>query len=170
MHKLQGVQPGSEQILSLQSGLYKGSAYLFFFSATTNVTEKNIVSTIARAVWWYCLEEPSTKTECDYLFGWIKNGHKCKILPKMVNPRDVAGNAEEEEKGEEDEEEEEKGEEEEEKKKEGEERRRRRGKRRRRKIGSMEVHIRQTFKELGIHCGRQRNERDGGRCVCWLVA
>ena len=37
------------------------------------------------------------KTECDYLYGWIlKNGHIRKISPKMVNPSDLAGNAEEE--------------------------------------------------------------------------
>ena len=37
----------------------------------------------------------STKTECDYLHGWIKKpSHTQKSHPKMVNPRD--GNAEEE--------------------------------------------------------------------------
>ena len=35
--------------------------------------------------------------KCDYLYGWIKNSHICKISPKMVKPRDIAGNAEEEE-------------------------------------------------------------------------
>ena len=41
---------------------------------------------------------PSTKTECDYLCGWIiKQSHKSKI----VKPRDLAGNAEEEEEEEE---------------------------------------------------------------------
>ena len=41
---------------------------------------------------------PSTKTECDCLYGWlIKKGHICKITIKMVNPRDIAENAEEEE-------------------------------------------------------------------------
>ena len=59
---------------------------------------------------------PSTKTECDYLYGWIKKKNKNKkqktnktktkkkpvtyakiISPKMVNPKDIAGNAEEEE-------------------------------------------------------------------------
>ena len=51
---------------------------------------------------------PSTKTEFDYLYGWVKkqtnnnnnNNNKtvtyAKILPRMVNPRDIAGNAEEE--------------------------------------------------------------------------
>ena len=39
---------------------------------------------------------PSTEAECDYLYGWIKNVTYTKILPKMVNPRDIAGNAEEE--------------------------------------------------------------------------
>ena len=47
---------------------------------------------------------PSTKTECDYLNGWIKKQNKrknkqtnkktvtyAKILPKMVSPRDIAG-------------------------------------------------------------------------------
>ena len=35
---------------------------------------------------------PSTKTECDYLNGWIKNGHIRKNLTqKVVNPRDIAG-------------------------------------------------------------------------------
>ena len=42
------------------------------------------------------------KTECDYLYGWIKkknhtqkkNDH-IKNLIEMVNPRDIAGNAEE---------------------------------------------------------------------------
>ena len=36
---------------------------------------------------------PSTKTECDCLNGWIrkKKVTYAKISPKMVNPRDVAG-------------------------------------------------------------------------------
>ena len=35
---------------------------------------------------------PSTKTECDYLNGWIKKrSHTQKSHPKMVNPRDIAG-------------------------------------------------------------------------------
>ena len=34
---------------------------------------------------------PSTKTECDYLNGWIKKrSHTQKSHPKMVNPRDIA--------------------------------------------------------------------------------
>ena len=34
----------------------------------------------------------STKTECDYLNGWIKKRpHTQKSHPKMVNPRDIAG-------------------------------------------------------------------------------
>ena len=34
----------------------------------------------------------STKTECDYLNGWIeKPATYAKISPKMVNPRDIAG-------------------------------------------------------------------------------
>ena len=41
----------------------------------------------------YTQQAPSTKMECDYLYGHI---HK-KISPKMVNPRDIAGNTEEEE-------------------------------------------------------------------------
>ena len=41
---------------------------------------------------------PSMKTECDYLYGWIKNwSHTQKSHPNMVNPRDLAGKAEEEE-------------------------------------------------------------------------
>ena len=36
-----------------------------------------------------------TKTECDYLYGWITK--RPKISPKMVNPKDITGNAEEEE-------------------------------------------------------------------------
>ena len=43
---------------------------------------------------------PSTKMECDYLYGWIKkkNGHICtNLTQKMVNSRDIAGNTEEEE-------------------------------------------------------------------------
>ena len=42
---------------------------------------------------------PSTKTECDYFNGWIKKWSNTpqKISPKMVNPSDRAGNAEEEE-------------------------------------------------------------------------
>ena len=36
------------------------------------------------------------KTECDYLNGWIKKrSHKQNISTKIVNPRDIAGNAEE---------------------------------------------------------------------------
>ena len=35
---------------------------------------------------------PSTKTECDYLNGWIKKrSHTQKSHPKLVNPRDIAG-------------------------------------------------------------------------------
>ena len=45
------------------------------------------------------------KTECDHLYAWIKKKQKpatyAKISPKMTNPRDIAGNAEEEEKKEE---------------------------------------------------------------------
>ena len=34
----------------------------------------------------------STKTECDYLNGWIKiRSHTQKISPKQVNPRGIAG-------------------------------------------------------------------------------
>ena len=49
---------------------------------------------------------PSTKTECDYLNGWIKKKKTimyAKISPKMVHPRGIAGNAEEKEKEEEEE-------------------------------------------------------------------
>ena len=43
---------------------------------------------------------PSTKTECHNLYGWIKQMVTyAKILPKMVNPRDISGNAEEEGSG-----------------------------------------------------------------------
>ena len=35
---------------------------------------------------------PSMKTECDYLNGWIKKrSHTQKSHPKVVNPRDIAG-------------------------------------------------------------------------------
>ena len=35
---------------------------------------------------------PSTKTECDYLNGWIKKqSHTQKSHPKVVNPRDIPG-------------------------------------------------------------------------------
>ena len=35
---------------------------------------------------------PSTKTECDYLNGWIrKRSHTQKSHPKMLNPRGIAG-------------------------------------------------------------------------------
>ena len=35
---------------------------------------------------------PSIKTECDYLYGWIKETVTyAKISPKMTNPRDIAG-------------------------------------------------------------------------------
>ena len=42
---------------------------------------------------------PYMKTKCDYLYGWIKKKTitYAKISPKMVNPRDRAGNVEEEE-------------------------------------------------------------------------
>ena len=37
-------------------------------------------------------QAPSTKTECDYLNGWIKKrSHTQKSHPKVVNPRDIAG-------------------------------------------------------------------------------
>ena len=40
----------------------------------------------------------SMKTECDYLYGWIKKTVTyAEMSPKMVNPRDKAGNTEEEE-------------------------------------------------------------------------
>ena len=42
---------------------------------------------------------PYTKTECGYLYGWIQTTDKYeKIWPRMVNPKDKAGNAEKEEK------------------------------------------------------------------------
>ena len=34
---------------------------------------------------------PSTKMECGYLNGWIKKVTYSKISPKMLNPRDIAG-------------------------------------------------------------------------------
>ena len=37
------------------------------------------------------------KMECDYLYGWIRKRLHNKNLAQMVNPRDIAGNAEEEE-------------------------------------------------------------------------
>ena len=38
------------------------------------------------------MESTSTKTECDYLNGWIKKrSHTQKSHPKVVNPRDIAG-------------------------------------------------------------------------------
>ena len=47
---------------------------------------------------WGCLESGlSRETECDNLNGWIKKTKKtktvtyAKILPEMVNPRDIAG-------------------------------------------------------------------------------
>ena len=41
----------------------------------------------------------STKTECVYLCCWIQiRSHMQKSHPKMVNPRDVAGNTEDEER------------------------------------------------------------------------
>ena len=41
---------------------------------------------------------PSIKMECDSLYGWINQAVKyTKISPKMVNPRDLAGNTEEKE-------------------------------------------------------------------------
>ena len=66
---------------------------------------------------------PSTKTECDYLYGWSEkkhpkqtpnHGHIRKTLTQNVNPRDIAGTAEEEDEEEEEEEEEDDDEEEEE--------------------------------------------------------
>ena len=38
------------------------------------------------------------KMECDYLYGWVKKKPKqtvtyLEMLPKMVNPRDLVGNA-----------------------------------------------------------------------------
>ena len=40
-------------------------------------------------------QAPSTKTECDYLNGWIKKrSHTQKSHPKVVNPRDIAGERE----------------------------------------------------------------------------
>ena len=34
---------------------------------------------------------PSTKTECDYLDGWIKKRSRKNLTQKVVNPRDIAG-------------------------------------------------------------------------------
>ena len=44
----------------------------------------------------------STKTEYDYLYGWIRGKNPCvcvrkKISPKILKPRDLAENAEQEE-------------------------------------------------------------------------
>ena len=44
---------------------------------------------------------PSMKTECDNLNGWIKKRSHTQTLTKIVNPRDIAGDAEEEEEEEE---------------------------------------------------------------------
>ena len=42
---------------------------------------------------------PATKTECDYLNGWIKKrSHTQKSHPKVVNPRDIAGERKKKEK------------------------------------------------------------------------
>ena len=43
------------------------------------------------------------KMECDYLYGWIKEKPRQygQLSPKMVNPRDIAGNTEDEEEEEE---------------------------------------------------------------------
>ena len=41
---------------------------------------------------------PFTKMESDYLNGWIKNRSYTQISHKMVNPWDIAGNAEEKKK------------------------------------------------------------------------
>ena len=38
------------------------------------------------------------KTEGDYLYGWTTKWSHTENLTKMVNPRDIAGNAEEEDK------------------------------------------------------------------------
>ena len=44
----------------------------------------------------YTQHTPATKMECDCLNGWIeKRSHTQKSHPKMVNPKDLAGNAEE---------------------------------------------------------------------------
>ena len=37
----------------------------------------------------YSQNARSMKTQCDFLNGWIANGHKGKNLTKMVNLRDV---------------------------------------------------------------------------------
>ena len=43
---------------------------------------------------------PSTKMECDYPYGWVKNSHYVQISPKQtkkkVKARDIGGKAEEE--------------------------------------------------------------------------
>ena len=42
----------------------------------------------------YTQHAPSMKMQCDSLYGWIKKcSHNAQISPKMVNPRDIAGNA-----------------------------------------------------------------------------
>ena len=57
---------------------------------------------------WHSCSRQATKTHpastihdndrmCDYLNGWTKKRSHAKISPKMVNPRNLAGNAEEEE-------------------------------------------------------------------------
>ena len=46
----------------------------------------------------HTLHAPCMKTECGYLYGWIRKwSHMQKISPKMVKTRDIAGNVEEEE-------------------------------------------------------------------------
>ena len=48
----------------------------------------------------YTQRAPSTKTECDYLYGGIEKKKKkvtyAKISPKMLKPRDKTGKAKEE--------------------------------------------------------------------------
>ena len=60
------------------------------FSLAVNMgSESDFPKTLSNDTWY----EQITKTECGYLNGWIKekNGHICKISPKMVNARDIAG-------------------------------------------------------------------------------
>ena len=61
-------------------------------------TQKILTFTCKMLTQKHTQHAPSTKTDCDYLSGWIKKRMVTytKIWPKAVNPRNTAGNTEEE--------------------------------------------------------------------------
>ena len=66
-------------------------AHMHFIARTQNILTRHVLMGECRQQ-KHTQHAPSTKTERDYLNGWIKKrSHTQKSHPKMVNPRDRAG-------------------------------------------------------------------------------